>query len=123
MNRERTGQNRDSVYLHRNNSHLNVPHCSGSEGDGGGRRGCPGVRRKGPHHLRRFMRDDNCSGMRNHLKDAKGVLIYPRVLKLVTSSEVRGRHRRLMVAGEQGGWSYPAFYTMGSVSFGLQIGG
>jgi len=70
-----------------------------------------------------FMRDDNYSWMRNHLKDAKGVLIYPQVLKAGYILGGSGGTGVLMVREGKGGWSHPAFYTMGSVSFGLQIGG
>ena len=71
-----------------------------------------------------FMRDDNYSWMREHLKDAKGVLIYPQVLKagfIIGGSG--GTGVLLAKDGKTGEWSDPAFYTLGSVSYGLQIGG
>jgi len=71
-----------------------------------------------------FMRDDNYSWMRDHIKDAKGVLIYPQVLKggfILGGSG--GTGVLLLRDGKTGNWSNPAFYTMGSVTFGLQIGG
>ena len=71
-----------------------------------------------------FMRDDNYSWMRDHLKDAKGVLIYPQVLKAgYILGGSGGTGVLLSRDGKTGEWSNPAFYTMGSVSFGLQIGG
>ena len=71
-----------------------------------------------------FMRDDNYSWMRDHLKDAKGVLIYPQVLKAgFILGGSGGTGVLLSRDGKTGAWSNPAFYTMGSVSFGLQIGG
>lgn len=71
-----------------------------------------------------LIRDNNYKWMRDHLKDAKGVLIYPQVLKagfILGGSGGTG----VLVAreGKTGEWSNPAFYTLGSVSFGLQIGG
>jgi len=71
-----------------------------------------------------FMRDDNYSWMRDHIKDAKGMLIYPQVLKggfILGGSG--GTGVLLLRDGKTGNWSNPAFYTMGSVTFGLQIGG
>jgi len=71
-----------------------------------------------------FMRDDNYSWMREHLKDAKGVLIYPQVLKAGFIFGGSGGTGVLLGRdGKTGEWGNPAFYTMGSVSFGLQIGG
>jgi len=71
-----------------------------------------------------FMRDDNYSWMRDHLKDAKGVLIYPQVLKAgFILGGSGGTGVLLSRDGKTGEWGNPAFYTMGSVSFGLQIGG
>ena len=71
-----------------------------------------------------FMRDDNYSWMRDHLKDAKGVLIYPQVLKAgYILGGSGGTGVLLSRDGKTGEWSNPAFYTMGSVSIGLQIGG
>jgi SH3 domain-containing YSC84-like protein 1 len=71
-----------------------------------------------------FMRDDNYSWIRDHMKDAKGVLIYPQVLKAgFIFGGSGGTGVLLSRDGKTGEWSNPAFYTMGSVSFGLQIGG
>jgi lipid-binding SYLF domain-containing protein len=71
-----------------------------------------------------FMRDKNYEYLHNNIKNANAVLIYPRVLKagfILGGSGGTG----VLVAREAttGNWSQPAFYTIGSVSFGLQIGG
>jgi hypothetical protein len=71
-----------------------------------------------------FLRDPNYKWMVDHLKDAKGVLIYPQVLK--AGFFLGGSGGTGVLLGREGktdDWSYPAFYTMGSVSFGLQFGG
>jgi len=74
--------------------------------------------------LSELMRDDNYKWMKDHLKDAKGVLIYPQVLKAgFIFGGSGGTGVLLSRDGKTGDWSNPAFYTMGSVSFGLQIGG
>lgn len=61
--------------------------------------------------------------LRAGLKTAKGVLIYPEVLKAGFFLGGSGGTGVLMVRGEGNSWSHPAFYTMGSVSFGVQFGG
>ena len=61
---------------------------------------------------------------RKYLKDAKGVLIVPDLYKgawFLGGSGGRGVF--LVRDQETGKWFGPAFYTMGSVSFGLQFGG
>ncbi len=71
-----------------------------------------------------FMADQNYSWLHNNLKNAKGVLIYPQVIKGGYFLGGSGGTGILLVKDEKtGDWSQPAFYTMGSVTFGLQIGG
>jgi len=71
-----------------------------------------------------FIRDNDYSWLRDHLKDAKGVLIYPQVLKAGFIFGGSGGTGVLVARdGKTGNWTNPAFYTLGSVSFGLQIGG
>jgi lipid-binding SYLF domain-containing protein len=61
--------------------------------------------------------------VRRHLKNAKGVLIVPQMLKGAFMVGGEGGSGVLLIRDAKGTWSYPAFYTLGSVSFGLQIGG
>jgi lipid-binding SYLF domain-containing protein len=70
-----------------------------------------------------FMHDKNYGWFHAHLKDAKGLLIYPQVLKAGFILGGSGGTGVLVVRGGKGDWSEPAFYTIGSVTFGLQIGG
>ena len=71
-----------------------------------------------------FMRDKNYTWLHSHLKDAKGLLIFPQVLKAGFIPGGSGGTGVLVVKDEKtGDWSEPAFYTIGAVSFGLQIGG
>ncbi|MEQ8605127.1 MAG: lipid-binding SYLF domain-containing protein [Marivibrio sp.] len=58
-----------------------------------------------------------------YLKRAKAVLIVPQLLKggFIVGGE--GGTGVLLARDEQGRWSYPAFYSMGAASFGLQFGG
>ncbi len=61
--------------------------------------------------------------VRRHLKNAKGVLIVPQMLKGAFMVGGEGGSGVLLVKDAKGKWSYPAFYTLGAVSFGLQAGG
>jgi lipid-binding SYLF domain-containing protein len=71
-----------------------------------------------------FMHDSNYSWLQKNLEGAKGVLIFPEVLKGGFIWGGSGGTGVLLVRNEgRGQWSQPAFYTMGSVTFGLQIGG
>jgi SH3 domain-containing YSC84-like protein 1 len=70
-----------------------------------------------------FMADKNYTWLHQNLQDARGVLIFPQVLKAGYFLGGSGGTGVLLVKKHKGGnWSEPAFYTMGSVTFGLQIG-
>jgi lipid-binding SYLF domain-containing protein len=71
-----------------------------------------------------LMGDANFSWLRSYLKTARGVLIFPQILKGGFFLGGSGGSGVLLVRDRKTGtWSYPAFYTLGSVTFGLQIGG
>jgi len=71
-----------------------------------------------------FVADPEMSWFRSHLKDAKGLLIVPVLIKGGFFFGGSGGTGALFVRDERTGqWSYPAFYTLGAVSFGLQFGG
>jgi lipid-binding SYLF domain-containing protein len=71
-----------------------------------------------------FMRDSNYTWLHENLKEAKGLLIFPQVIKGGFIIGGSGGTGVLVVKDEKkGDWSQPSFYTVGSVSFGLQIGG
>lgn len=71
-----------------------------------------------------IMADSNYSWLRDHLKDSKGLLIFPQIIKGGFFIGGSGGTGVLVVRDEKtGDWSQPAFYTIGSVSLGLQIGG
>ena len=57
------------------------------------------------------------------LKDAKGVLIFPSLLKAGFFFGAEGGSGLLLARNSDGTWGYPAFFTLGAVSFGLQFGG
>jgi SH3 domain-containing YSC84-like protein 1 len=71
-----------------------------------------------------FMTDPDMAYLKEHLKEAKGILIIPSLLKAgFVLGGSGGSGVLLAYDAERNGWSQPAFYTVGSVSFGLQIGG
>ena len=61
--------------------------------------------------------------VRKYMKNAKGVLIVPNMIKGAFIFGGEGGSGVLLVKGANGAWSYPAFYTLGGISWGLQIGG
>ncbi|SLN21315.1 lipid-binding SYLF domain-containing protein [Oceanibacterium hippocampi] len=61
-------------------------------------------------------------GMRILLKQAKGVLIVPQLLKAGFIIGGEGGSGVLLARQADGSWSAPAFYTLGAASLGLQIG-
>jgi lipid-binding SYLF domain-containing protein len=74
--------------------------------------------------FKEFMGDSNYAWVHENLDRAKGVLIFPQVIKGGFIWGGSGGTGVLLVRDEKtGNWSEPAFYTIGSVTFGLQIGG
>jgi len=74
--------------------------------------------------FKEFMQDSNYAWLHNNLDHAKGVLILPQVLKggFIWGGS-GGTGVFLARDAKTGDWSEPAFYTIGSVTFGFQIGG
>ena len=74
--------------------------------------------------IRNFQNDPNLTWFRNNVGRARALVIIPTSVKagfIVGGSGGGG----LMLARSprSGVWSYPAFYRIGSITFGLQIGG
>jgi lipid-binding SYLF domain-containing protein len=73
--------------------------------------------------LRSFMADPNMQWLRANIDRAQGVFIVPQMLRGGFFIGGSGGSGALLAKNfKTGRWSYPAFYTMGSVSLGLQIG-
>ena len=73
--------------------------------------------------FRSFMADPNMSWFQNNVDRALGIFIVPQMLRggfIIGGSGGSGVF--LSRNPKTGTWSYPAFYTMGSVSIGFQIG-
>jgi len=60
--------------------------------------------------------------VRNDIQEVKGVFIVPQLLRGAFVFGGRGGSGVLLVRDEKGSWSQPAFYSIGSVSFGFQAG-
>jgi len=74
--------------------------------------------------FRNFMADQEMEWFKKNLKDAKALLIVPNLLKAGFILGGSGGSGVLVVRdAKTGNWSQPAFYTAGSVTYGLQIGG
>ena len=70
-----------------------------------------------------FMSDKNNAMLQETLKTAKGILIFPQVLKAGFIWGGGSGTGIFSVRDEKTGeWSQPAFYSVGSASFGFQIG-
>ncbi len=74
--------------------------------------------------IKHVLSDPHMGWARSHLQQAEAIIIFPSVIKgaFLVGGE-GGSGVALARDKKTGKWSYPAFYTMGSVSFGLQIGG
>ena len=78
---------------------------------------------KGEAVFRSFLADPNMQWFRANLDRAQGILIVPQMVRGGFFIGGSGGSGALLAKNfKTGTWSYPAFYTMGSVSFGLQVG-
>lgn len=62
------------------------------------------------------------SYVKGYMKKAKGVVIFPEIIKGGFFLGGEGGSGVLLAKADDGRWSYPTFVGMGSASFGLQIG-
>jgi lipid-binding SYLF domain-containing protein len=73
--------------------------------------------------LDNFIADPDMFWLREHVDEARGLLIAPEVLKAGFIFGGSGGNGVLLARDKNSGeWSAPAFYTIGSVTFGLEIG-
>ena len=72
-----------------------------------------------------FYSDPDLPWFRDNAHKAKALLVVPQLIKGGFFLGGSGGSGVLLAKNEgvPGGWSYPAFYTLGSVTFGLQFGG
>jgi lipid-binding SYLF domain-containing protein len=73
--------------------------------------------------LQNFVSDPNMGWFHTHIKDAKAVFIVPQMVRAGLIFGGSGGSGVLLARDENtGSWSDPSFYTIGSVSWGLQLG-
>ncbi len=71
--------------------------------------------------VQEMLGGDQSSDARSLMRQAKGVMVCPQVFK--AGFVFGGQGGNCVMSGRnESGWSGPAFYSMGSGSFGLQIG-
>jgi len=73
--------------------------------------------------LERFTASDKMVDARALARKAKAIMIFPSLLKGAFFLGGEGGNGVLLARRADGTWSYPAFYSLASVSFGLQVGG
>ena len=69
-----------------------------------------------------FRNDPDMRWFREHLKDAKAVIISPRVTRAGFVFGGSGGEALVLARNDTGRWLGPAFYNMGAGSVGFQIG-
>lgn len=72
--------------------------------------------------VERFRTIEGLQNFSSHLPTAEAVAVFPRVIKAGFIFGAEAGNGVLMARTPGGGWSSPAFYTMGAGSFGVQIG-
>jgi len=72
--------------------------------------------------VEKMLADPEMGMLVRTLKEAKGVLIIPSLLKAGFLFGAEGGSGVLLSRDANGEWSYPAFVTLGAASFGLQAG-
>lgn len=70
----------------------------------------------------KLINDSQFRGIPAYLREAQGILIVPDLIKGGFILGAEGGDGVLLLRQPGGGWSYPAFYTVGAGSIGFQIG-
>jgi lipid-binding SYLF domain-containing protein len=69
-----------------------------------------------------FRQDPDMTWFRNHVGQAKGIMIAPKIIQAGFIFGGSGGRSVLLARTEAGQWTGPAFYNMGSASVGFQAG-
>lgn len=72
--------------------------------------------------VQRFMSSSQADAIGGLLTTAKGVIVYPNIVKAAFFIGGEGGTGVLVGRRDDGAWSSPAFFTFGAASYGLQIG-
>jgi SH3 domain-containing YSC84-like protein 1 len=96
--------------------------CSGSRAAAGSLNDAEALVLKSNAVFRSFMNDPNLVWFHDHVDRAVGIMIVPQMLRGGFIVGGAGGSGALLARSRSGSWSHPAFYTVGSLSFGLQAG-
>jgi len=69
-----------------------------------------------------MVADNQYPGLMNLASRAKAIIIVPSLIRGGFFFGGRGGNAIMLVRDDNNQWSYPAFYTIGGISFGLQFG-
>ena len=72
--------------------------------------------------VERFRTDPDLARFSRYMRGARGIVVLPSVVKAGFIGAAELGNGVLLARGADGTWSYPAFYTLGAASVGLQIG-
>ena len=72
--------------------------------------------------VERFTSSAEASAIKGLLSEAKGVIVYPDIVKAAFFIGGEGGTGVLLGRLDDGSWSSPAFYSFGAASYGFQIG-
>ena len=70
-----------------------------------------------------MMSDSQYPALLSLASRAKAIIIMPNLIRAAFFFGGRGGNGVMLVRGDDGKWSAPAFYTLGGISWGLQFGG
>ncbi len=70
-----------------------------------------------------MMGDTQYPGLVDLSTRAKAIIVVPNLIRAAFFFGGRGGNGVMLVRGADGRWSNPAFYTIGGISWGLQVGG
>src|SRR5580704_13759007 len=73
--------------------------------------------------LQSMLADSQYPGLLDLATRAKAIIIAPNILQAAFFFGGRGGNAVMLARDADGKWSDPAFYTIGGLSWGLQIGG
>ncbi|MBC6497878.1 MAG: lipid-binding SYLF domain-containing protein [Alphaproteobacteria bacterium GM7ARS4] len=72
--------------------------------------------------VKRLLADAENTRLRQRLRNAKGIMIFPSILKAGFLIGVEGGRGVMVVKRKNGNFSHPAFFEIGAVSLGAQAG-
>ena len=72
--------------------------------------------------LKSLLGNTELKGLKDHLKNSRAILIFPEVYEGSLIFVAKGGNGLLIIRRAEGEFSGPFFYSIGGISFGLQLG-